>query len=76
MISYLLCYEMKLHKTSKNKFHMFCDNFAGFSERKEKKTWEDSIKMWTGVDFAKTYEAAKDVTRWKGFVEKPSLVPQ
>ena len=39
------------------------------------KRWEDNIKERTGMDFASSTRAAEDRTRWKGIVEKVSVVP-
>ena len=51
------------------------------SERKKKKRqtekrWEDSIKEWTGMDFASPTRAAENRTTWKGNVANSSVVPQ
>ena len=37
---------------------------------RQKKSREDSIKKWTGMDFTSLAEAAEDRTRWKGIVVK------
>ena len=42
---------------------------------RQKKRWENSIKEWTGMDFANSARAAERRARWKGIVEKSSLVP-
>ena len=43
---------------------------------RQKKIWEDNIKEWTWLDFARTTMAAKDRTKWKGIAAKFSVVPQ
>ena len=43
---------------------------------KQKKSWEDNIKEWTGMDFASSNRVAEDRIMWKGIVVKPSVVPQ
>ena len=43
---------------------------------RQKKRWEDSIKEWTGMDFASSTRAAEDRTKLKGVVAKSSVVPQ
>ena len=43
---------------------------------RQNKRWEDSIKEWTGMDFASSTKATEDKTRWKGVVVKSSVVPK
>ena len=43
---------------------------------RQKKRWEDNIKVWTGVNFASSTRTAEDRTRWKGIVVKSSVVSQ
>ena len=43
---------------------------------RQKKKWEDNIKEWTGMNFARLTRAAEDRTRWKGIVVNSSVVPQ
>ena len=43
---------------------------------RQKKRWEDSIKEWTGVDFASSTRAAENRSRWKGIVANSSVVPR
>ena len=62
-------------------FWLSKDDSAGHSARKkknvrQKKSWKDNIKEWTGMDFASSTRAAEDRTRWKGIVVKSSVVPQ
>ena len=42
----------------------------------QKKRWEDNLKEWTGMDFARSIRAAANMTRWKGIVAYSSGVPQ
>ena len=49
------------------------DDSTGFSEKKRsrgrgKKSWKDSIKEWTLMDFASSTRAAKNRIRWKRIV--------
>ena len=41
-----------------------------------KKSWEDNIKEWTGMDFASSTRAAENRSRWKGIVANSSVVPR
>ena len=43
---------------------------------RQKKGWEDNIKMWTGPDFASSTRVAEKRRRWKGLVTKSSVVPR
>ena len=43
---------------------------------RQKKSWEDNIKEWTGMDFASSTRDAENRTRWKGIVANPSVVPR
>ena len=42
---------------------------------RQKKKWEDNIKVWTGMNFASSTRAAENRTRWKGIVVNSSVVP-
>ena len=44
--------------------------------RRGKKWWEDNIKEWTGIDFARLTMAAENRTRWKKIVANSSVVPR
>ena len=41
---------------------------------RQKKRWLDSIKEWTGIDFASSARAAVDRRKWKGGVVKLSVM--
>ena len=43
---------------------------------RQKKRWEDSMKEWTGMDFASSTRAAENGTIWKGIVVISSVVPR
>ena len=40
------------------------------------KRWEDTIREWTGLVFAKSQRAVKNRGKWKKLVVKSSVVPQ
>ena len=42
---------------------------------RQKKSWEDNIKEWTGMEFGDSLRAAKDREGWKGIVATSSVVP-
>ena len=41
---------------------------------RQKKRWEDNIKMRAGIDFASSARAAENRIMWKGVVAKSSVV--
>ena len=43
---------------------------------RQRKRWEDSIKEWTGLEFAKPQRAAENREQWRKLTVKPSVVPQ
>ena len=48
----------------------------GGGKERQKKMLEDSIKEWTGIDFASSTRSAKNRTRWKWIVANSSVVPR
>ena len=40
------------------------------------KWWEDTIREWTGLDFAKSKRAVENREKWKKLAAKSSVVPQ
>ena len=42
----------------------------------QKKRWEDKIREWTGLEFAKSQRAVENKVKWKKVVAKLSVVPQ
>ena len=47
-------------------------NFEG----RQTKRWEDNIREWTGLEFAKSQTAVEDREKWRKLVVKSSVVPQ
>ena len=43
---------------------------------RQKTRWEDNIRIWTGLDFAKSHRAVENREKWRKLVAKSSLVPQ
>ena len=46
---------------------------------RQKKRWEDNIREWTGLEFAKSQRAVQNTERekkWKKLVVKSSVVPE
>ena len=42
----------------------------------QRKRWEDKIREWTGLEFAKSQRAVESREKWKKLVAKSSVVPQ
>ena len=40
------------------------------------KRWEDNIREWTGLEFAKFQRALESREKWRKLVAKSSVVPQ
>ena len=43
---------------------------------RQMKRWEDNIREWTGLEFAKSQMAVENREKWKKLVVKSSMVPQ
>ena len=43
---------------------------------RQRKRWEDNIREWTGLEFAKSQKAVENREKWRKLVVKPSVVPQ
>ena len=49
---------------------------GGRRQGTQRKRWEDNIREWTGVEFAKSERAVENRERWTKLVVKSSLVPK
>ena len=49
---------------------------GGRRQGRQKKRWEDNIREWTGLEFAKSQRAVKNREKWGKLVAKSSVVPQ
>ena len=43
---------------------------GGRREGRQKKRWEDNIREWTGLEFAKSQRAVENREKWKKLVAK------
>ena len=43
---------------------------------RQKKRWEDNIREWTGLEFAKSQRAEENREKWRKLVVKSSVVPK
>ena len=49
---------------------------GGRRQGRQRKRWEDNIREWTGLEFAKSQRAVENKDRWRKLVAKSSVVPQ
>ena len=49
---------------------------GGRRQGRQRKRWEDNIREWTGLGFAKSQRAVKNREKWRKLVVKSSVVPQ
>ena len=48
----------------------------GGRKGRQRKRWEDNIREWTGLEFAKSQRAVKNREKWRKLVAKSSVVPE
>ena len=48
---------------------------GGRRQGRQRKRWEDSIREWTGLEFAKSQRAVENRGKWRELVAKSSVVP-
>ena len=49
---------------------------GGRRQGRQRKRWQDSIREWTGLEFAKSHRAVENRGKWRKLVAKSSVVPQ
>ena len=49
---------------------------GGRRQGRQRKRWEDNIKKWTGLEFAKSQRAVENGGKWRKLVVKSSVVSQ
>ena len=49
---------------------------GGRRQGRQKKRWEDNIREWTGLEFAKSQRAVENREKWRKLDAKSSVVPQ
>ena len=49
---------------------------GGRRQGRQKKRWEDNIRDWTGLEFAKSQRAVENREKWRKLVAELSMVPQ
>ena len=49
---------------------------GGRRQGRKRKRWEDNIREWTGLEFAKSQRAVENREKWRKLVAKSSVVPQ
>ena len=48
---------------------------GGRRQGRQRKGWEDNIREWTGLEFAKSQGAVGNREKWRKLVVKSSMVP-
>ena len=56
--------------------HLARQSKRGRRQGRQKKRWEDNIKEWTGLNFAKSQRAVENREKWRKLVVKLPVVPQ
>ena len=49
---------------------------GGRRQDRQRKRWEDNIREWTGLGFAKSQRAVKNREKWRKLVVKSSMMPR
>ena len=49
---------------------------GGRRQGRQRKRWEDNIREWTGLEFAKSRSAVENREKWRKLVVKSSVVLQ
>ena len=49
---------------------------GGRRQGRQTKSWEDNIREWTDLEFAKSQRAVENGGKWRKLVAKSSVVPQ
>ena len=64
-------------KTTSGNGHNLARRSKGRRRRdRQEKRWEDNIREWTGLEFAKSQRAVENREKWRKLVAKSSVVPQ
>ena len=56
--------------------HLARHSERGRRQERPRKRWEDSIREWTGLEFAKSQRAVENREKWRKLVVKSSVMPQ
>ena len=56
--------------------HLARHSERGKKTRRQGKRWEDNIREWTGLEFAKSQRAVENSEKWKKLVAKSPVAPQ
>ena len=49
---------------------------GGRRQGRQRKKWEDNIREWKGLEFAKSQRAVENREKWRKLVAKSSVMPQ
>ena len=49
---------------------------GGKRQGRQRERWEENIREWTGLEFAKSQRAVGDREKWRKLIAKTPVVPQ
>ena len=49
---------------------------GGRRQGRQRKRWEDNLREWTGLEFAKSHRAVENKEKWRKLVAKSPVVSQ
>ena len=49
---------------------------GGRRQGRQRKSWEDDIRKWTGLEFGKSQRAVENREKWKKLVVKSLMAPK
>ena len=49
---------------------------GGRRQDRQRKRWEDNVRKWTGLEFAKSKSAVENREKWRKLAANSSVVPQ
>ena len=58
------------------KNHLARHSERGKGQGRQRKRWEDNIREWPGLEFAKSQGAVENREKWRKLIVKSSVVPQ
>ena len=56
--------------------HLARHSERGEEDKADRERWEDNIREWTGLEFAKSQRAVENREKWRKLVVKSSALPQ
>ena len=70
----VVCSSLPFIRSGQN--HLARHSEGGRRQGRQRKRWDDNIREWTGLEFAKSQRAVENRGKWRKLVAKSSVVPQ